>query len=82
MSSCLAEPVICGSFWKNRGGEVLRVELRSFEGQTVIDIRIWRHNRDGKMLPRKSGVCCSVRKLPDLIGALMTAQRKLEELQV
>jgi hypothetical protein len=81
MSSCLVEPVICAQFWRNRNGDALRVELLAIEGTNCIDIRVWRADRDGVMRPvREKGITCTVSKLPELARALLSAQRKAEEL--
>jgi Transcriptional Coactivator p15 (PC4) len=81
MSSCLVEPVLCAQFWRNRSGEALRVELRAIDGVNIVDVRIWRPDRDGKMQPvAGKGVSCTVNKLPELVRAIVAAQRRAEQI--
>jgi hypothetical protein len=61
----LPEPVKISEWWKNRGGESLRVELSTFEGTNVVSLRTWFIGKDGKMKPG-NGVACHVAHLPKL----------------
>ena len=77
--AALSEPVIVGEFWANRGGESVRVQLRNFEGRTLIDVR--RHfSKDGKLLPTKEGISITVARLPQLATAISRAMAKAREL--
>ena len=81
MSEALAQPVVCAQFWRNRSGEALRIELRSIDEVDIVEISGWRPDRNGVMQPvAGKGVACVVSRLPELVRALVRAQRKAEEL--
>jgi hypothetical protein len=75
----LSEPVIVASWWKNRGGEAVRVRLLTFEGRNIVDIRTWWTGKDGTFQPGK-GFACTVKHIPRLASALASAARKAEGL--
>jgi hypothetical protein len=78
-ASVLAEPLTIGEWKKNRGGDSIRISLRSFEGFELIDIRTWHGSEEGQRKPGK-GFAASVRHLPQLfktIGAALTKAREL-----
>lgn len=75
----LTEPVIVAEFWANRRGESVRVQLREYEGQALIDIRK-HYTAEGKLLPTKKGLSLVVRRLPDLAAAIDKALAKAREL--
>ena len=74
----LSEPIIIAQWWRNRRGEAVRVQLSTWEGHNLIDIRIWRSS-DGKLVPGK-GFAADVRRLPRLAAALAKAEAKATEL--
>ena len=74
----LVEPIIIAQWWRNRRGEAVRVQLSTFEGHNLIDIRAW-HSADGKLVPGK-GFAASVKHLPRLAAALVKAVTKATEL--
>jgi hypothetical protein len=80
MTEVLAEPVLCASFWRNRSGEAIRVQLREFEGRAVVDVRVWVVDRSGVLRPSTSGVCTDVKNLDKLIRSLVSAQRRAQQL--
>jgi len=47
MPKTFSQPILIRQWWSDRGGRVIRVELRSYEGRNVIDIRRWETGRDG-----------------------------------
>lgn len=49
--------------------EVLRVELTTFNGHDLINLRVW-FGTDGDMRPGKAGVALRVEKLPQLRDAI------------
>jgi len=61
----LPEPVKIAEWWKNRGGESLRVELSTYQGTNVVSLRTWFIGKDGTMKPG-NGVACSVSHLSKL----------------
>jgi len=77
----LAAPVIIASWWKNRGGEAIRVRLLTYEGQNIIDVRTWWTAKDGKLQPSK-GFACAVKHIPKLASVLVAAARKAEEVGI
>jgi hypothetical protein len=74
----LAEPIIIAQWWKNRGGESVRVTLSTYADRTIIDLRTW-YTAAGKLQPGK-GFAADVRHLPQLAKALASAVSKAREL--
>ena len=74
----LTEPIVIAQWWRNRRGEAVRVQLSTFEGHNLIDIRAW-HSADGKLVPGK-GFAADVRHLTGLAAALTKAVAKATEL--
>jgi hypothetical protein len=74
------QPILIRQWWSDRGGRVIRVELRTYQGTNVLDIRRWETSREGVLRPTQQGLTCSVKHLPDLLGALAAAARKIAEL--
>jgi hypothetical protein len=66
-------------FPKNKFQEV-RVGIREFKGNDLVDIRIWT-NAQGvdQMVPTAKGVTINVHLLPQLLKALMDAEKVLKE---
>src|SRR5215472_13016802 len=58
----LAEPIIIAQWWKNRGGESVRVTLSTYADRNLVDLRTW-FTADGKLQPGK-GFAADVRHLP------------------
>jgi hypothetical protein len=75
----LSEPIVIAQWWRNRRGEAVRVQLSTWEGHNLIDIRTWHSSTEGKLLPGK-GFAASVRHLPRLAAALTKAVTKATEL--
>ena len=63
-SPALAEPIVVGEFWANRRGESVRVQLREFEGHTLIDVRRHFTNGDGKLQATQKGIALAIARLP------------------
>ena len=74
----LAEPIIVAQWWKNRGGESVRLTLSTYADRNLVDLRTW-FTADGKMQPGK-GFAADVRHLPRLAAALAKAEAKATEL--
>jgi hypothetical protein len=55
-------------------GEVLRVEISEYKGQTLFNIRIWYQDANGEFKPTQKGVAVS----PTLIGELKEALEEAE----
>jgi hypothetical protein len=60
-------------FPRNRGDEELRVELRSYEGHSYIDLRVWVKARDGRWIATPKGTSIRVGELGGVIGVLKNA---------
>jgi hypothetical protein len=76
----LAEPIVCAEFWRNRRGESVRIQLRQYEGQLLVDLRVHYTAADGTMRPTAKGLSIVLRKLPDLLTGVRKAAAKAHEL--
>ena len=76
----LAEPVIVGSFWRNRRGESIRVSLSTYENHNLLDVRQCFTANDGRTQGTKKGICVSILRLPELITVLRRAERRAIDL--
>jgi hypothetical protein len=74
----LAEPIIIAQWWKNRGGESVRVILSTHDGRNLVDLRTW-YTAEGRLKPGK-GFAAEIRHLPRLAAALAKAEAKATEL--
>ena len=73
-------PIKIAEFWKNQRGFSVRVELTTYEGQDLVDVRSYATAADGTMQPTRKGISLSIRKLPELLAALVKARDKAAEL--
>jgi hypothetical protein len=76
----LPEPVIVSEFWANRHGVAIRVQLREFEGHSLIDIRKHFTNGEGKLQATPKGIALAIARLPKLAAAVNQALAKAREL--
>ena len=76
----LAEPIQIGKFWKNRRGDAVFVQIKSYEGVVFCDIRQFFQNDAGQSYPTKKGVAVGLRKLPELVALLEKTLAKASEL--
>ena len=74
----IPEPVTVAEWWKNRGGEFIRLRLSTFEGRNIFDLRTW-YSADGKLRPGK-GFAAEVRHLPRLAKEMTKAKVRAREL--
>src|SRR5262245_43394727 len=74
----LAEPVVIAEWWKNRRGESIRVQLSTYEGRNLADVRTW-YTEEGRLKPGK-GFAAEVKHLPRLAAAITKAEAKAREL--
>ena len=66
-------------FPKNKFQEV-RVGIREFKGNDLVDIRIWTMTQGAEqMVPTAKGVTVNVHLLPQLLKALQDAEKILKE---
>jgi hypothetical protein len=75
----LPEPVIVSRFWKNRHHDAIVVELATYEGRNVCDVRMHAMH-EGRLLPTKKGISVVVLRLPDLHRAISKALKQAKEL--
>jgi hypothetical protein len=77
----LEAPVEISKFWKNRRrNESVHVSLSEYEGQCLINVRVYCTGADGIDRPTTKGVSMGIRKLPELAGALVKAEARAREL--
>jgi hypothetical protein len=75
----LPEPVTVSRFWKNRAHDAIVVELATFEGRNVVDVRTNVMSR-GRLVPTPKGISIAVLRLPDLAKAINKALAQAKEL--
>ena len=67
--------------WKNRHRrDAIVVSLSTFKDQNIFGVRLYTTSEDGKMLPTTKGVTMGIRKLPELVAALVKADARAREL--
>ena len=76
--TALSVPIVIAQWWKNRGGESVRVTLSTYADRNLVDHRTW-FTADGKLQPGK-GFAADVKHLPRLAAALAKAVAKATEL--
>ena len=59
-------------FEKNRRGEFFKIVLKTYEGIDLVDVRVWRKQRDGTLTPSKKGISLPLRHLERVLEALDT----------
>ena len=75
----IADEIVVEHFKKNRGGDTVKVVLRSWEGHNIIDIRTWTPDGGGKRKPGK-GFSCGVKLLPEIAKAVAKAESAARDL--
>jgi Transcriptional Coactivator p15 (PC4) len=77
----LSETIVIAEFWKNRRGESVRINLSTYKGRNLVDVRTWATDpAQGKLKPTTKGIAAEVRYLPKLVSALAKAESKAREL--
>jgi hypothetical protein len=76
----LPEPITVAEFWRNRGGESIRVEIREYQGRVVVDVRVHFPDAKGVLRPSKKGVCVAIKRLPELARGITKALARAREL--
>jgi Transcriptional Coactivator p15 (PC4) len=77
----LAEPITIGQWWRNRAHEAITIQLSTYKGRNLIDIRVWR-SAEGRLQPTKQGLAAEAKHLPRLVSALAKAESKARELHL
>jgi hypothetical protein len=73
MRECqLTESIVIAEWWKNRGGESIRVRLVPYAGRVLVDVRTYR-SIEAKLLPSHQGFSADVRHLPRLAKIIAKA---------
>jgi hypothetical protein len=78
--SPLAEPILIATWRKNRGAAAIRVTLKNYEGQPVVDVRTFMNPPEGGPPQPAHGFTCGVRHLRTLNKAIYAALRRAAEL--
>jgi Transcriptional Coactivator p15 (PC4) len=78
-TTTLAEPITIGQWWKNRAHEAITIQLSTYKGRNLIDIRVWR-SAEGGLQPTKQGLATEAKHLPRLVSAFAKAESKAREL--
>ncbi|MCG2639655.1 MULTISPECIES: transcriptional coactivator p15/PC4 family protein [Bradyrhizobium] len=78
----IAEPIEVYKGWINRKHDAVVVNLQTWQGNNLVDIRKWIMDRDGRLKASPKGIAISVRRLRDLHNALGRAIAKAEELKL
>ncbi|PJG56631.1 hypothetical protein CVM73_03525 [Bradyrhizobium forestalis] len=76
----LAEPVVVDQFWANRRHDAIVVDLSTYQGHNLVNVRKHAMDRDGKLKPTPKGIAIKVTRLPDLAKAINKAVEKAREL--
>jgi hypothetical protein len=74
----LTEPIEIGKFWKNRRGDAVFVQIKSYEGVVFCDIRQFFQNDAGQSCSTKKGVALTLDKLPELVDLEKTLAKARE----
>lgn len=59
--------------WPKNAREVIRVELSTYNGAQLIQIRTWYRADDDGLRPGRSGYAVSIKHLPDIANAFAAA---------
>jgi hypothetical protein len=70
----LDDAQIISEFLTNRRGEVVRIQIRVYEGRRVIDLRKYYTDKaSGQLRPTRKGLTLALTKLPDLAHGINKA---------
>ncbi|MCZ8154874.1 MAG: transcriptional coactivator p15/PC4 family protein [Leptospira sp.] len=58
-------------------GEIIRVEISEFKGQTLFNIRVWYTDANGEYKPTQKGIALSPSIISELKEAIEEAERWL-----
>jgi hypothetical protein len=76
----LSDPIMIAKWWKNRAHDEIRLELSTYEGINILNLRTWHTNKsDGITRPGK-GFACSVKHLPKLAEVFAEATKRARAL--
>jgi hypothetical protein len=71
----LDEPIQIAKFWKSprNKSQHVRLDVSTYKGHTLLNIRIWSTGPDGIDRPTPKGIALAVRRLPELLAAVKKA---------
>ena len=75
----LSAPIVVSEFWKNRGGESIRVTLATYQSRNIVDVRVF-HSEQGRRKPTQRGIAADIKHLVPLKAALLKAEATAREL--
>jgi hypothetical protein len=75
-SDLLIENVLISSWWKDRSGTAIRVQLIPFSGRNCLDVRTWCSNAKGILLPTAGGITCDIKHAEQFLRAFLAAHRR------
>lgn len=59
--------------WPHPTGGELQVSLEAYRGAAGVDVRLWRADRSGRMVPAPCGLTLGMHDVPRLVHALAVA---------
>ena len=74
------EPKLITEFNKN-STEVVKVQLTEFDGQQLLDVRVWAVRQGKEYVPTKKGITLRVEQIDDLKEAIDMAAEEIEKTQ-
>ena len=63
--------------FKKNAIEEVRISVRYYKGQTLLDFRAWVENQAGQFVPTKKGLCLSLAQYGRLIAAFKEVDKEL-----
>jgi hypothetical protein len=76
----LAKPITIAQWFKNRGGDIVRLELSTYKDGNILSLRTWHTDKtDGITRPGK-GFACGIKHLPRLVKEFTKATQRAREL--
>lgn len=70
------EDKVLTKFQKNAIEEV-RISVRYYKGQTLLDFRAWVENQQGQFVPTKKGLCLNLTQYERFVAALKEVDKEL-----
>lgn len=63
--------------WNKNANEEVRASITEFKGYDLIDLRVWIENKDGEIIPTKTGLTLGVCQLLELKKAVEALEKAL-----
>jgi hypothetical protein len=58
-------------------GEIIRIELSEYKGNTYLNLRVWYTDKDGEYKPTQKGVSFTTEQYQDLKEAILEAGERI-----